>query len=162
MYIKKIIISLVLASLSCIVLAEDNGYINSFNPGKEPDGFRNIQWGTPIFNLEDEIFKPVDTSGNEKIYIKENEDYLLGRTKVDRIEYCFWDDLFYKVKIYVTGLTERSSMLIYVFDNFGRGKKAKGCYRYKGSKTGLMFCGQPGQDLSILTLYSFFQFSPKD
>ena len=162
MFIRRVVIVLVLISLSSIALAKYNDEFNRFMPGREPTGFRGIQWGTPIFNLESENFKLLKSDGDEKIYIKEDENYMLDVAKVDKIEYYFWQDAFYKVNIYAKGASKKSRLAIYVLRQFGRARKIEGCYRYKGSSTGVMFCNQPGKDLTVLTIYSLFHFYRKD
>src|SRR3990170_3555444 len=71
--------------------------ISSFAFDKEPDGFRDIKWGTDIETLKDMKFKGDYESS--KIYTRENDRLRVGVAEVDSVEYFFWKGKFHEVDI---------------------------------------------------------------
>lgn len=158
---KIILLSLIIFSIKSFVLAKDLNNIGSFKPGSEPNGFRNLIWGTAIFNLEEENLQLIKDEGEEEVYIKEMENYLLDGISLDKIEYFFWRDRFYKVNLYTDRPSARQLLLYNVFRKVGRTRPIAGCYHYEGDITGLIFCNPKNKNLPTLTMYSLLYFFKK-
>ncbi|MBP7089160.1 MAG: hypothetical protein KBB01_07705 [Candidatus Omnitrophica bacterium] len=161
MGLKVIFVSLIICFINSLALAKDSNNIGSFKPGSEPNGFRNLVWGATVFNLEEEDFQLIKNDSEEKIYVKENENYLLDGIHLDRIEYCFWRDRFYKVNLYIDKPLRRQRLLHNVFRKIGYTRPSAGCYHYKGDITGLVFCSPKNKNLPTLSMYSLLYFFKK-
>jgi len=66
------------------------------------EGFRDLKWGT---TLEEAIKIYPDLTFNPKAeeYFRENEDKKIGDVEVDRIEYSFKDNKFFRVIARISG-----------------------------------------------------------
>lgn len=79
----------------------------------EPDGFRDIRWGTPVpknnifgFNKQGFVFNPLSSTSHNStlVYNRKKENLMLGGASLTEIEYMFIDVLgFCRVMIYFQG-----------------------------------------------------------
>lgn len=79
----------------------------------EPDGFRDIRWGTPMpknnifgFNKQGFVFNPLSSSSHDSIlvYNRKKEKLILGGASLTEIEYIFMEVLgFCGIRIYFQG-----------------------------------------------------------
>ena len=124
---KKIKIS-TLASLFCILLiygfalAQKEPDLNNFKPGSEPDGFRDIKWGTDISTLKDMILKEEDPNGLLKIYRRKGDILEIGAAKLKSIGYCFWQGKLIEVLIQTEDFSGEN-LKNACFEKFGQGAK---------------------------------------
>jgi len=90
--------------------------------GTEPDGFRDIKWGTDISTLPDMEYVRTDPSyGGVKRYIRKGDKLQLGAAKLERIAYGFWKRKFCNVLIYTKGFTNWYGLKETTFEKFGKG-----------------------------------------
>ena len=67
-----------------------------FKLGSEPDGFREIRWGTPISLLDRMI--EVWQEGDLRYYEREGDVLEIGDAKLHKIIYVFWNDRFLEAR----------------------------------------------------------------
>ena len=98
--------------------------LNNFKPGSEPDGFGDIKWGTDLSTLKNMKFSKVDPSfGGIDIYLKLEEDSIIGIVRLKNIEYLFWNRKFSGIRIITEGLSEYKSLKEAVLEVYGKGNK---------------------------------------
>lgn len=81
-----------------------------FKHGSEPDGFREIKWGTDIFTLKgmqevetEEYLKIFAEKESFKSYTREGEILKIGSSELLCVVYSFWKGKFFSVMIYTVG-----------------------------------------------------------
>lgn len=130
---KTVKIGIIFFSLifACSTLAQ------SFKSGSEPNGFRNVKWGTELPTLSGmEYYKTSTTGGSysedqwgSEIYLdmywKEGDILKIEGVEVERIEYGFWRGKFCEVTITAKGFKNWASLKEAILDKFGEGKTAK-------------------------------------
>jgi hypothetical protein len=87
---------ILLGTLAFTQPADQSG---GFSPGAEPDGFRGIKWGTPIFSIADMI--PVWADGDMKLYERRGDPLEIGTAKVHNILYVFWQGKFMEARVVI-------------------------------------------------------------
>jgi hypothetical protein len=98
--------------------------LNNFKPGSEPDGFRDIKWGTDLSTFKNMKFSRTDPSyGRIDIYLRLEEDSTIGIMKFKNIEYLFWKGKFSGISIVTEDSIESKSLREAVFAVFGKGSK---------------------------------------
>ena len=102
--------------------------ISSFAFDKEPDGFRDIKWGTDIETLKDMKFKGDYESS--KIYTRENDRLRVGVAEVDSVEYFFWKGKFHEVDI--KAYKNKGNLYVETFATFGEGSPSVVGFKWKG------------------------------
>ena len=74
-----------------------------FNKSSEPEGFRDIPWGTPRGEMKGKDLQsaacPHSYDKNSNCYISENDDFIFEGIPVEKILYEFLNNKFYGVKI---------------------------------------------------------------
>ena len=111
-----------------------------FKPGSEPDGFRGIKWGTDVKTLPGmkhlKTYKrvmwraPSSMGAKIEVYTRKGDRLIIGRAKLEKIEYSFWKEEFYMVKVYTAKSDSDSEysesgedLREAVFEKFGKGEK---------------------------------------
>jgi hypothetical protein len=99
-----------------------------FKPGKEPDGFSGIKWGTDISTLPDMEYVSTDPSDEVdifQIYKKKNDELKMGGAALEKINYGFWRRkkvlIFDYVNIYIKGYVNWVGLRDVLFEKFGQG-----------------------------------------
>ena len=119
----------------------------------EPDGFRGIKWGTDIKTLSDmeyclaysastSIFGPPESMvGKIKVYTRKGEKLLIGRAKLKRIKYYFWEGKFYMVEVTTESDSDSAHGLgEALIERFGKGNR--GNSEWSGNKVEMRFTYQ--------------------
>ena len=109
----------------------------------EPPGFRDIQWGTDIATLKEEM-KLVKDTGDFKDYKRKNDKMELGDAIVDSITYSFYKDRFFRVLVKYSNEWNYRRLKDRMFTVYGPGTERKDDY-----KTWWWF----GNDVSIGLMY---------
>lgn len=89
----------------------------------EPDGFRDIKWGSMIDNHKSELTY-VYSRDNKKYYLRKNDKLEIGGAKLKSIKYLFIDDKFSSVIISTEGLENQTPLIDALNTQFGEGFKA--------------------------------------
>lgn len=98
---------------------------NNFNPGSEPDGFRDIKWGTDLSSLSGMQYLRTEQSyGGVKIYLRDGDELTIGRANLNKIEYNFWKEKLCGVFIFTEGFTNFDGLKAAVFEKFGKGSQS--------------------------------------
>ena len=110
-----------------------------FKEGSEPEGFRGIKWGTDIKDLPGMEYSRIDpSSGGIEVYTRKDDALVIGDSKIEKIEYSFWNGKFSNVWIYTMGLRNWQKLKEAFFEAFGPGFQArieKEDYLWLGEKT---------------------------
>ena len=125
---KKLICGFVfglLLTLSSFAFAQ---VFDNFKPGKKPDGFSGIKWGTDISTLPDMEYVSTDPSDEVdifQIYKKKNDELKMGGAALEKINYGFWKRkkvlIFDYVNIYIKGYVNWVGLRDVLFEKFGQG-----------------------------------------
>lgn len=86
---------------------------NLFAFQNEPDGFRNMKWGTSIKDFKN--IKMQKSEYGYKIYTKTNDELTIGGVPVKYIQYYFWNNKFDSVKIRVKNGDQNFTRILKVF-----------------------------------------------
>ena len=123
MKILNIILGLLLITNS--VFAESG----KFKPGSEPDGFRDIKWGTDFSTLSDMIPNPkripleYGGAGTVRTYLRKGDKLTIGEVNLEEIEYWFWNNKFYRVIITVREYANYKALKDIAIEKFGIGEE---------------------------------------
>lgn len=92
---------------------------------ERPTGFRGIAWLTDFSTVKDEmVHSSTDPSyGGIEFYMRKNDEMVIGGAKLEKIEYSFWQNQFYGVRILFSGYTNYSSLKGALIERFGSGHK---------------------------------------
>jgi hypothetical protein len=129
---------------------------NNFRRGSEPDGFRDIKWGTDISALSNMEYVKTDPSfGGVEVYKREGDKLQIGSAKIEKTEYSFWQNKFASVTILTLGYVNWNGLKGAIFEKFGRGRQSNPYieyYTWWGRKTEMSlkynefsFPGQQGE-----------------
>lgn len=112
-----------------------------FEPGSEPNGFRDIKWGTDISTLKD-MTLVMSIDNDVKRYQRKNDELKIEGAKLDYIHYEFWKGIFYLVDIGFQGVENSNNLRKALLAKFGKGQRMSGegetlleSYRWEGEKT---------------------------
>jgi hypothetical protein len=112
-----------------------------FEPGSEPNGFRDIKWGTDISTLKD-MTLVMSIDNDVKRYQRKNDVLKIDGAKLDYIHYEFWKGIFYLVDIGFQGVENSDNLRKAMLAKFGKGQRMSGegetlleSYRWEGEKT---------------------------
>jgi len=88
----------------------------------DPDGFRDIKWGTEISTLRDMERMEQDPSSNKNVvwYTRRGDLLAIGKAKLETILYAFWLGNFESVWIEVRGDENFDTLKKELFDRFGK------------------------------------------
>ena len=129
MKIKQPILIVVLA-----LVVGSFGTVHAFR--KEPEGFRGIKWGTHIEKTKDLYFAGPSQTWN--VYRRNNENLKMGEATVREIEYYFYKQRFYSVRVRFFGEQNLLNVRKMLSDAYGRGiqhpKAYSVEYQWRGSK----------------------------
>ncbi len=90
----------------------------------EPDGFREIKWGTDIHDLKGMEYLRTDPSfGGVKMYRKKGDVLEIGNAKLESIEYGFWNNKFSNLIIRTNGVSDFNGLKSAFFQKYGAGIK---------------------------------------
>lgn len=91
-------------------------------PRSEPDGFRDIRWGTPISALGDMEKFEQDKSSDSNLawYIRKGDTLAIGKAKLENIFYSFWMGSFESVWIDFKGDDNFEILKKELFERFGK------------------------------------------
>jgi hypothetical protein len=107
------------------------GCFTSTRPSKlpsDPDGFRDIKWGTEISKLEDmEKLQQDKSSGKDLIWYRKKGDTLaLGGAKLENIFYSFWMGEFESVWVDFEGEENFKALKKELLGRFGKAREPEG------------------------------------
>jgi hypothetical protein len=97
-------------------------------PREDPEGFRDIKWGTEISKLKDmEEIEQDKSSGKDSIWYRRKGDTLaIGEAKLENIFYLFWMGEFDSVWIDFRGEENFEALKKELFERFGKAPKPEG------------------------------------
>jgi len=121
------------------ILFASFAFAQSFKPGSEPNGFRNVKWGTELSTLSGMKYYKTSTPGWSypgdqwdsmreiylDIYLKIGDKLRIEGAEVNRIQYGFWKGKFCQVTITTIGFKNWASLQKAILGKFGEGKAAK-------------------------------------
>jgi hypothetical protein len=113
-----------LAILSTIAIQQLSKVNQTFKEGSEPDGFRNIKWGTKLESLQNmEHIGTRDDFGEEtSLYIKTDDELIIGGAALEKIVYGFWNNKLFEVRIDTNGYRDCTALKESAIERFGEGK----------------------------------------
>jgi hypothetical protein len=74
-----------------------NSYLNHGIEG----GFHGVRWGENYQHIDD--MHLTGETGKDKVGFRKNETLKMGDVDLDKVEYFFFDDLFYEARVYFKG-----------------------------------------------------------
>jgi hypothetical protein len=129
--------------LSCLLISGCTK--NPFKEGSEPDGFREIKWGTDISTLQSMQYVNSEFDSEEKvdIYKKTDDELTIGGAELASIKYYFWHNKFIKADIDAYGDRNCQALKDATFEKFGEGRKGghskAESYKWLGDQTCIIF-----------------------
>jgi hypothetical protein len=140
---KKTIILAVILIITILTL--DSISFAKFNPGSEPDGFREIKWSTNFSKINGlELVGTSNVGGGILKSFKKKDDVMqIGQAKLVSIRYDFLNDLFLGVEIRAKEWNNFTALRESCFEKFGRGKETpeqpdEFIYRWNGKKASIL------------------------
>jgi hypothetical protein len=112
----------VLAIAFSIFLIGCAGFSGHAKPRSDPDGFRDIRWGTEISTLGDMEKVEQDKSSNNDLawYIRKGDSLAIGKATLEKIFYSFWMGNFESVWIDFKGDENFETLKKELFERFGK------------------------------------------
>jgi hypothetical protein len=112
----------VLAIAFSIFLIGCAGFSGHAKPRSEPEGFRDIRWGTEISALGNMEKVEQDKSSNSDSawYIRKGDTLAIGNAKLEKIFYSFWMGNFESVWIDFKGDENFETLKKELFERFGK------------------------------------------
>ena len=116
----------------------------NFKPGSEPEGFRDIKWGTHLSRIEG--MEKYGELGRDdlQLYVRRGDEREIGGVIADRIQYRFWKGKFYAADVFIGGVTFWDVFRRSVFERYGEveisesaDKKREDCF-WHGRKTAIL------------------------
>ena len=94
----------------------------SSKPRSDPDGFRDIKWGTEISTLKDMEKVEQDKSSNSDLvwYTRKEDPLAIGKARLENIFYSFWMGNFESVWIGFSGDENFETLKKELFERFGK------------------------------------------
>lgn len=106
---KQIFALLAFLGLPVVVVAFEN----------EPDGFRNIKWGTHISANSSEM-TVLERSKNDAYCYRKGDKLTIGGATLKRITYNYWKSQFMSVLIDSVGIENKSALIAAFQAQFGK------------------------------------------
>jgi hypothetical protein len=105
-------------------------------PRPDPEGFREIKWGTEISALKDmEEVEQDESSGKDLVWYRRKGDNLtIGEAKLENIFYLFWMGEFESVWIDVEGEENFETLKKELFERFGKPRESEGSMKNMGKR----------------------------
>ena len=105
-------------------------------PGPDPEGFRDIKWGTEISTLKDmEEVEGDKTSGRDIVWYRRKGDTLtIGEGKVENIFYSFWMGEFESVWIDFEGEENFEALKKELTKRYGKTRESEGSMDKMGKR----------------------------
>jgi hypothetical protein len=100
----------------------------------EPDGFRDIKWGTEISALGDMEKVEQNKSVNSDLawYVRKGDTLAIGKAKLENIFYSFWMGNFESVWIDFKGDENFETLKKELFERFGKARESEGSMEKMG------------------------------
>ena len=107
-------------------------------PRPDPEGFRDIKWGTEISTLKDmEEVEQDKSSGRDLVWYRRKGDTLaIGEAKLENIFYSFWMGDFESVWIDFEGEENFEALKKELFERFGKAREPEGGMDKMGKRHG--------------------------
>ena len=139
---KMIILSLGILFIGGVAHGQTNRQGSAgLDRGLEPNGFRDVKWGTDISTLKD-MTLVISIDNDVKRYQRKNDVLKIDGAKLDYIHYEFWKGIFYLVDIGFQGVENSDNLRKALFAKFGKGQRMSGegdtlleSYRWEGENT---------------------------
>jgi len=127
-----------LAIVLSIVLIGCFGSIRASKPRSEPDGFRDIKWGTEISTLKDMEKTEQDKSPNNALvwYKRKGDTLAMGKANLENIFYSFWMGTLESVWIDFKGDENFETLKKELFEQFGKVLESEELMRKMDSRAG--------------------------
>jgi len=112
----------ILAIVFSILLIGCFASTRSSKPRSDPDGFRDIKWGTEISTLKDMEKVEQEKSSNSDLawYTRKEDPLAIGKARLDNIFYSFWMGNFESVWIGFRGDENFETLKKELFERFGK------------------------------------------
>ena len=143
---------------------------NCYSFQNEPDGFEGMKWGEDIKSMKKSFIQKEVQGGffaadkDIRVYVKINENKMLGPANLKDIYYYFWKDKFICVEIITMGLSNFASLRGLCFERYGnnieeseRMNKNIDIYTWKGDLAGISlfhYDDSKGFEQGLLRIYS--------
>jgi curli biogenesis system outer membrane secretion channel CsgG len=119
----------------------------------QPDGFRNIKWGTNTGEIKN--LKVIKEEGNQKECVKTDDVLQIGKAKLEKIIYSFYKDQLESVIIETKGKDNFENLKSATIEKFGEGKnKSENEWIWEGEITTIYLKYQPSDEKGILKMES--------
>jgi len=123
-----------------LILSQEESCNGDFKCGSEPDGFRDIQWGTEISTLKDMVFV-MAFDKDAKRYERKGDELKIGKAKLDYIHYEFRKGKFCLAEMWFHGIENFNHAKEALFETYGEGRNMSEkteSYLWEGEKTDIM------------------------
>jgi hypothetical protein len=104
----------------------------------DPDGFRDIKWGTEISTLKDMEKVEQDKSSKSDLvwYTRKGDPLVMGKARLENIFYSFWMGSFEGVWIGFEGDENFETLKIELFERFGKVLESEELMKKMGGEAG--------------------------
>ncbi len=121
---------------------------------KEPNGFRDLEWGTNINSIDGMRVAQEEDGGMSKTCVRDDEKLQIGGAKLESIAYYFWNDKLESVLIIARGYRNCERLKETTFQAFGMPCQLfRDHYCWRGEKTNITL-SFTDSDFGILLLSS--------
>jgi hypothetical protein len=124
---------------------------------KEPSGFRGINWGATISELNDMKLISVSYNGLMRTYVRTGDRMILGDAILGKLEYLFWKGRLMEVYMRSKGRKNWEFIKKEIFAKYGKGIKDpafKHRYDWYGNKTEIHVHFEEGMRFTAMTFTS--------
>ena len=106
----------------------------SSKPRSDPDGFRDIKWGTEIATLKDMEKVEQDRSSNSDLvwYARKGDPLAIGKARLENIFYSFWMGEFESVWIDFEGEENFEALKKELFERYAKAGGSEGSMDKRG------------------------------
>ena len=116
--------------------------IANFSLAEESEGFRDLKWGTNIFDIKNEkeliAIQEESTGIDEEIYKIKNDKLILGSAKLKSIQYTFWKNKLISVTVTTNGYANFQNLkesAFNKFENWVKKNKYREYWLHEGEET---------------------------
>jgi len=114
---------ILLTGFGIYLLLNFSALTGDFEPGTEPSGFKEIDWGTEIATLSGmTLLRREPRFGGLDVYSREGEKLLAWGAPVAAIEYFFRKGKFFRGSVLTTSVEDYQDLRKAVFEKYGVGE----------------------------------------
>jgi len=150
----RIVLSLLVSILFLVSCATDTATITVQTDEVEVEGFRGIEWDTPLEKIKSDMVLVGKNEDKELEWCnRKGEDLSIGEAKMESIHYVFYQDLFFRISMIARGADNYKALRDHFIAGYGKADSStEYSYTWNFEKTRIMFGYNPSTEVSLLIL----------